>query len=200
MDMNQDEIVSMIIEARDNGTSTLSLHGKGLEVLPAEISQLTNLVGLDLGLNDLTELPSEIGDLTNLANLKVDRNHLKTLPPEIGNLRNLAELNAGANDLTELPPEIGKLTNLGYLQLGHSQMFQRHNQLTRLPPEIGNMAGLTWMSLYPTFPIWLKSFLSNSSMVLQPLANYGPFLRAPSYNNSMICHFAVRCRRHHGGT
>ena len=52
----------------------------------------------------------------------------------------------------------------------------------------------------PTFPIWLKSFLSNSSMVFQPLSNYGPFLRVPSYNNSMICHFAVRCRRHHGGT
>ena len=54
--------------------------------------------------------------------------------------------------------------------------------------------------LYPTFPIWLKSFLSNSSMVFQPSSNYGPFLRASSYNNSMICHFAVRCRRHHGGT
>ena len=54
--------------------------------------------------------------------------------------------------------------------------------------------------LKPTFPIWLKSFLSNSSMVFQALSNYGPFLRVPSYNNSMICHFAVRCRRHHGGT
>ena len=54
--------------------------------------------------------------------------------------------------------------------------------------------------VYPTFPIWLKSFLSNSSMVFQPLSNYGLFLRVPSYNNSMICHFAVRCRRHHGGT
>ena len=40
---------------------------------------------------------------------------------------------------------------------------------------------------WPTFPIWLKSFLSNSSMVFQPLSNYGPFLRVPSYNNSMIC-------------
>ena len=54
--------------------------------------------------------------------------------------------------------------------------------------------------IWPTFPIWLKSFLSNSSMVFQPLSNYGPFLRVPSYNNFMICHFAVRCRRHHGGT
>ena len=57
MDMNQDEIASMIIEARDNGSSTLSLHGKGLEVLPPEIGQLTSLIGLDLGLK--VELPCE---------------------------------------------------------------------------------------------------------------------------------------------
>ena len=29
-------------------------------------------------------------------------------------------------------------------------------------------------TLKPTFPIWLKSFLSNSSMAFQPLSNYGP--------------------------
>ena len=29
--------------------------------------------------------------------------------------------------------------------------------------------------IQPTFPIWLKSFLSNSSMVFQALSNYGPF-------------------------
>ena len=32
----------------------------------------------------------------------------------------------------------------------------------------------------PTFPIWLKSFLSNSSMVFQPLSNYGPFCVFPA--------------------
>ena len=34
--------------------------------------------------------------------------------------------------------------------------------------------------LKPTFPIWLKSFLSNSSMVFQPLSNYGPFCVFPA--------------------
>ncbi len=89
MVMNHDEIVSMIIEARHNRSSTLSLHGRELEVLPSQIGQLTSLIELDLGLNALTELPPEIGSLTNLTDLKIDRNHLKTLPPEIGNLRNL---------------------------------------------------------------------------------------------------------------
>ena len=32
----------------------------------------------------------------------------------------------------------------------------------------------------PTFPIWLKSFLSNSSMVFQPSSNYGPFGVVPA--------------------
>ena len=45
MHLNQDEIVSMIIAARDNGSATLSLHGKGVEVLPPE-GQLASLVGL----------------------------------------------------------------------------------------------------------------------------------------------------------
>ena len=71
--MNQGEIVSMMIEARDNGSSTLSLLGQELEVLPPEIGQLTSLIELDLGLNELTELPPEIGDLTNLTNLKADK-------------------------------------------------------------------------------------------------------------------------------
>ena len=84
--MNQYEIISMMIEARDNGSATLSLLGQELEVLPPEIGQLTSLIELDLGLNELTELPPEIGNLTNLTNLKADRNHLKTLPPEIGRL------------------------------------------------------------------------------------------------------------------
>ena len=95
--MNQDEIISIMIEARANGSATLSLIGQELEVLPPEIGQLTSLIELDLGLNELTELPPEIGNLTNLTNLKVDRNHLKTLPPEIGRLRKLTHLNAGAN-------------------------------------------------------------------------------------------------------
>ncbi len=51
--MNQYEIISMMIEARDNGSSTLSLLGQELEVLPPEIGQLTSLTELDLGLNDL---------------------------------------------------------------------------------------------------------------------------------------------------
>ena len=63
-----------------------------------------------------------------------------------------------------------------------------------------SLTSLQTRMIKPTFPIWLKSFLSNSSMVFQPLSNYGPFVRVPSYNNSMICHFAVRCRKHHGGT
>ena len=55
--MNQYEIISMMIEARDNGSSTLSLLGQELEVLPPEIGQLTSLIELDLGLNELLNCP-----------------------------------------------------------------------------------------------------------------------------------------------
>ncbi len=97
-------------------------------------------------------------------------------------------------------PGCGTLRGLHQLLHGNLVGAFDFNPLMVLAiPFIGH-AVMSDMVFKPTFPIWLKSFLSNSSMVLQPLANYGPFLRAPSYNNSMICHFAVRCRRHHGGT
>ena len=80
---------------------------------------------------------------------------------------------------------------------GRSCQLPPRNFMILLFPGRGGFPG---KHIEPTFPIWLKSCLSNSSMVFQPLSNYGPFLRVLSYNNSMICHFAVRCRRHHGGT
>ena len=45
--MNQNDIVSLMIKAEDNETSTLSLMGWGLEVLPSEIGNLTGLTELD---------------------------------------------------------------------------------------------------------------------------------------------------------
>ncbi len=47
----------------------LTLWGNGLEIVPAEIGQLTQLEGLDLSMNPLTELPKEIVNLTSLKRL-----------------------------------------------------------------------------------------------------------------------------------
>jgi small GTP-binding protein len=131
--------------------------------LPPEITQLTNLIRLNLRDNQLTVLPLEICQLTNLTELELENNQLSTLPPEICQLTNLTQLHLANNQLTILPLEICQLTNLTELSLYNNQLTvlpleicqlinltQLHlanNQLTVLPLEICQLTNLTELSL-----------------------------------------------------
>ena len=69
-------------------TNTLILRSSGLSgPIPNEISELVNLVKLDLSGNQLTdEIPPEIGNLTNLTTLNLTENQLTgIIPNEICN-------------------------------------------------------------------------------------------------------------------
>ena len=93
----------------DNGWNRCEISGE----IPPEISELTNLTYLVLGLNKLTgSIPSEIGELTNLTFLGLGVNKLTgSIPPEISNLTNLTHLYLGSNQLTgEIPESICDLT------------------------------------------------------------------------------------------
>lgn len=108
---------------------------------PPEIKNLKNLETLLISSNQLTEIVSEVWMLNNLKVLKLDNNQLSNLPPEIGNLTKLETLEMQYNQLESLPSEIGKLRNLETLDLGG-------NPLTSLPPEISNLSKLTSFGLY----------------------------------------------------
>ena len=57
--MNQKELLAVIEEARVSEATRLDLASKSLTILPAEIGNLTNLVGLDLNTpGSRTILPS----------------------------------------------------------------------------------------------------------------------------------------------
>jgi Leucine-rich repeat (LRR) protein len=99
------------------------------------LTELTNLVSLNIDENKLTELPDSIGNLTNLTNLSIYMNQLTSLPDSIGNLTNLTRLWLYDNELTSLPDSIGNLTNLGYLHISC-------NRLTSLPDSIKNLTKL----------------------------------------------------------
>ncbi|UOB19144.1 leucine-rich repeat domain-containing protein [Abyssalbus ytuae] len=121
----------------DRGTSlkTISLNkegGYGLTNIPAAIGQLTSLVSLSLGNNQLASLPAEIGQLTNLKFLYLYENQLTSIPAEIGQLASLEELYLYENQLTSIPAEIGQLINLTYLDI-------RNNPLTSIPSEVCNL-------------------------------------------------------------
>ena len=59
---------------------------------PVELSQLSNLQGLDLGSNQLTgEIPVELSQLTNLVELHLSSNELSgIIPSELNHLHNLS--------------------------------------------------------------------------------------------------------------
>ena len=141
----------------------LSLSNKGLEVIPPEIGNLTNLTALRLDNNDLAEIPIQIGQLTNLTTLFLHQNNLTEIPvqikgltkltrlflynndlaqipPEIGSLINLTQLLVSSNELTEIPTQLGNLINLNVLNL-------LNNNLTQIPPQIGNLTKLTELQL-----------------------------------------------------
>jgi len=161
--MKEEELLQIIEQAAEEGVTSLDLSGKGLSVLPPEISQLTNLTPRDLNDNRLSTLPPEISQLTNLTELDLSSNQLSALPPEISQLTNLTKLHLRSNQLSALPPEIVRLTNLTELDLSLNQLTAlppgislltnltklelSFNQLTTLPPEIGHLTKLMGLDL-----------------------------------------------------
>jgi hypothetical protein len=61
----------------------LNLSSLGLNAVPAELAQLTNLTTLDLSGNQLTAVPAELAQLTNLTTLHLSGNQLTWLPSEL---------------------------------------------------------------------------------------------------------------------
>ncbi|OJJ16723.1 hypothetical protein BKI52_32980 [marine bacterium AO1-C] len=112
----------------------------GISNVPKEISNLINLVHLDLSFADIPVLPPEIGKLTKLQELLLRGTKLVILPPEIGQLINLQYLNLSRYSGTTLPSEIGQLVNLQHLDLS------RYSGTT-LPSEIGQLVNLQYLDL-----------------------------------------------------
>ncbi len=142
---------------------TLDLSNQGIEELPPEIGQLTNLKELDLSGNNLTQLPIEIGGLINLEVLKLRGNYLKTLPitfnhiqklilldlsynqlssfpEEITFIQHLKGLNITGNSLVDIPKEVKNLINLNTFYLSE-------NRLSQLPVGFGNLKQLTSLDI-----------------------------------------------------
>jgi small GTP-binding protein len=139
--MEEKELLKIIEEAARDGRTKLDLAGKGINSLPAEIGQLTNLELLDLSGNQLTSVPKELGQLENLTTLVLSGNKLTSVPKEMGQLTNLKTLYLFYNQLTSVPKELGRLTNLKMLWL-------HDNQLTSVPKELGRLTTLTGLWLH----------------------------------------------------
>ncbi len=103
------------------------------------IKNLKQLKSLTLfGVN---EIPAEIGNLTNLEELFLEGKDISVVPPVIGNLQKLIRLSISKTNISTLPVEIGKLKNLE--SLGLSQ-----NKLVSFPPSMRNLTGLKALEIW----------------------------------------------------
>lgn len=144
-------------------TTSLSLSGKNLTELPAEITLLPDLTSLDLSGNKLTSVPDKITRLTNLTSLSLSSNQLRSVPEAIARLTNLTRLDLNGNNLTGMPATVTRLTNLKILNLSNNQLTRvpepvtqltkltslllSFNQLTTVPAELARLTNLNSLSL-----------------------------------------------------
>ena len=107
------EAMRRIIEARSNGSTSLSLANLKLSSLPPQIGELTDLTTLILVGNQLTTLPERICELTSLETFDINRNQLTTLPDQICKLIALRVLNLYQSyELTPSPNLLDRLSEL----------------------------------------------------------------------------------------
>ncbi|MCB9763013.1 MAG: leucine-rich repeat domain-containing protein [Alphaproteobacteria bacterium] len=99
----------------------LDLSDQGLEALPEELFELTDLKKLKLSKNRLTELPEAIGALTALEALVLDDNQLTALPDALGDLPKLQLLDLRHNKLQELPQGLNRAPALQKLLLSSNR-------------------------------------------------------------------------------
>ncbi|RVW18662.1 LRR receptor-like serine/threonine-protein kinase EFR [Vitis vinifera] len=123
--------------------------------IPTGIGNLTNLIALDLGANDLTgSIPTTLGrlqklqwfcfgDLPALQELFLDSNVLAfNIPTSLWSLRDLLVLNLSSNFLTgNLPPKVGNMKSITTLDLSKNLVSGY------IPRRMGEQQNLAKLSL-----------------------------------------------------
>eukprot|EP01087_Luapelamoeba_hula_P009276 TRINITY_DN2387_c0_g1_i3.p1 TRINITY_DN2387_c0_g1~~TRINITY_DN2387_c0_g1_i3.p1 ORF type:complete len:884 (+),score=128.56 TRINITY_DN2387_c0_g1_i3:162-2813(+) len=86
-----------------NTLRQLYLHNTNLNIVPEEISNLTNMSILDLSGNSIAEIPSNITACECLSRINLAHNKLSAIPEDIDDLRELIHLDLSHNQFKQLP-------------------------------------------------------------------------------------------------
>ncbi|MDX2194947.1 MAG: leucine-rich repeat domain-containing protein [Cytophagales bacterium] len=136
---------------------------KVLADLPDNISQLTNIIKLNLFNNKITYFSDKFSPLYTLISLDLSSNKITQITPTISKLTLLKELNLNKNMIAELPNEFGNLQELKYLYL-------RSNYITELPKSVAKLKSLETLDLslnkLTTLPIEIANLKNLKTLIL----------------------------------
>ncbi|HAZ45006.1 MAG TPA: hypothetical protein DCZ55_11165, partial [Cyanobacteria bacterium UBA11371] len=132
----------------------LDLSNNQITEIPAAIASLSNLTKLELSDNQITEIPAAIASLSNLTKLNLWNNQIREIPAAIASLSNLTGLDLSGNQIREIPAAIASLSNLTELKLWS-------NQITEIPAAIASLSNLTVYDLLPLTWFNVKQSLEN---------------------------------------
>eukprot|EP01095_Lingulamoeba_sp_RSL-Kostka_P000609 TRINITY_DN1088_c0_g1_i1.p1 TRINITY_DN1088_c0_g1~~TRINITY_DN1088_c0_g1_i1.p1 ORF type:complete len:247 (-),score=51.08 TRINITY_DN1088_c0_g1_i1:81-821(-) len=121
--------------------TTINFYKCGIQEIPEELCEMTQLKYLYLGMNPITNegIPSNFGNLTQLSRLYLS-NKLSYIPESINNFVNLEFLALCENNFSNLDFFPGTLTKLTELNFSNTK-------LNVIPIQIYNIASLTELSL-----------------------------------------------------
>lgn len=122
--------IDRIQNVRVNKSRYLDLRGLNLSRIPCDISDLVDILDIDLSYNNFRIFPQEIGLLENIQYLDFSHNNLIDIYFEYGRNYSLKELNISHNFLNFVPEE------LDYLPSGVTIIFNNNPFLGNLPPEL----------------------------------------------------------------
>lgn len=109
-----------------SGNEILDFSNQGLNRIPENIFNQTDLIELNVSNNNLTgAIQAEIRQLKNLKVLNASRNQMTGVPAEVGQLQNLEILDLSYNQITGLPQELGNLKKLKTLNLSGNSYSQQ---------------------------------------------------------------------------
>lgn len=117
--MSLEIAMQRIWNVQKNNSDYLDLLDMGLNKIPSEVSELTQLTKLNLGHNRLTEIKG-LEKLTQITDLILSNNQLKEIKG-LENLNQLIYLGLGGNQLKEIK-NLEKLTRLTCLNLYDNQL------------------------------------------------------------------------------
>lgn len=116
----------------------LDLKKRGLDRIPAGVSNLKNIEYLDLSENEITLNGSDIEILSNLKKLEIlvlSKNRITAIPKQFSALKKITHLFIRSNNLSSIPAELSSLDDLSVIELSD-------NPLLKIPPCLGNMKSL----------------------------------------------------------